>query len=211
MATYDYQQLLDQTCPQLVKYKEFAKTRYEQTLADYPNQVDLSGPIPATGLIVLAEARSTSGIPLDTQPANEYRLAINNFAIEIDITLDGNISITNPALGDKNGINQIKCLENHIEFLEKLTDYETMHFDVYTRGRFRLSNELMTLLVELINNITAGQKYSYINYCDAGLKTQLGQEPPNSTQQIIFNGWVYTKTQVAYKFGNTKIPEVILK
>jgi len=211
MATYDYQQLLDQTYSDRLKHREFPRSRYEQTLADFPNQVDLSGQIPVSGLIVLAEARSTSGIPLDTQPANEYRFAINNFAVEIDIMFGGNISITNPALGDKNGINHIKCLENHIEFLEKLIDYETMHFDVYTKGRFRLSHELMTLLVELINNITAGQKYSYINYCDAGLKTRIEQEPVNSTQQIIFNGWIYNKTQVAYKFGSTKIPEVILK
>ena len=210
MATYDYQQLLSQTYPQRVKHKEFVKSRYEQTLSDLPNQIDLSGPVPGGGLIVLAEARSTAGIPLTEQPANEYRFAINNFAIEIN-AIDGMISIGNPALGDKNGINLIKCLENHIEFLEKLIDYETMHFDVYTKGRFRLSNELMTLLVELINNMTAGQRYPYINYCNAGLKTQIEQEPTNSTQQIIFNGWIYNKTQVAYKFGTTKIPEVILK
>ena len=95
--------------------------------------------------------------------------------------------------------------------MEKLIDYETMHFDVYTKGRFRLSNELMTLFVELINNMTAGKRYPYINYSVAGLTTQIEQEPTNSTQQIIFNGWIYNKTQVAYKFGTTKIPEVILK
>ena len=211
MATYDYQQLLDQTYPNRIRHKEFVRTRYEQTLADFPNQIDLLEPIPESGLVVLAEALSTAGILLGEQSANEYRFAINNFAVEIDIMLGGYISITNPALGDKNGITKINCLENHIEFLEKLIDYETMHFDVYTKGRFRLSNELMTLLVELINNITAGKRYPYINYGVAGLTTQIEQAPPNSEQQIIFNGWIYNKTQVAYKFGAPKIPEVILK
>jgi len=209
MATYDYQQLLDQTYPHRIRHREFVRTRYEQTLADFPNHIDLQEPIQEPGLMVLAEANTAAGTLLSEQPANEYRFAINNFAVEIDAS-NGIISISNPALGDANRINRITCICNHIEFVEKLIDYETMHFDVYTKGRFRLSNQLMTLLVELINNITAGQRYAQINYNNAGLETQLEQEPPNSAQQILFNGWVYNRGHVAYKFGNPKIPVVNL-
>lgn len=201
MATYDYQEILDQTYPHRVRHRTHVKTRYEQTLADFPNKIELGQQIPESGQVILAESRSTAGIQLKTQPANEYRFAINNFAIEIDAD-HGKISISNPEFGDTNNINNIKCIYNHIEFLEKLIDYETMHYDVYTKGRFRLSNELMTLLIELMNNITNGQKYEYTNYSKADLNTHITQEPPNIIQNLVYNGWLYTRSHVAYKFDN---------
>lgn len=209
MATYDYQQLLDNTYPDRVRYRAHIKTRYEQTLADFPNNIDLTEPVPESGVVVLAESRSTAGIPLDTQPASEYRFAINNFAVEIDVDHE-KISISNPQFGDTNNINNIKYIYNHIEFLEKLIDYETIHFDVYTKGRFRLTNELMTLLIELTNNITSGRQYQYVNYSNADLNTRITQEPPNSTPTILFNGWLYTRSHVGYKFDN-KYPVCVLK
>jgi hypothetical protein len=201
MATYDYQSLLNQTYPNCVRHREYTKTIYEQTLSDFPNQLDLTQPIPDAGLVVLAESRSTAGIPLETQPANEYRFAINNFAIEICATTN-TISIFNPQFGDKNSINNISTY-NHIEFQKKIIDYENMHFDVYTKGQFRLSNELSTLLIKLINNITNGKKYQNINYSNAGLNTQITQEPANSVKTLVFDGWVYTRSHVAYKYNNS--------
>ena len=201
MATYDYQQLLDQTFPTRVVNRQYVKTRYEQTLADFPNEIDLEQPLQESGLVILAEAHGTAGTDLNQQPANLYRFALNNWHIEIDI-INNRITISNPQFGKTNTITNIKCIYNHIEFLAKLIDYENMHFDVYTKGRFRLSVELARLLFELMTNIRNGSKYEYSSYNTAGLTTQITQEPVNTAATIIFNGWVYTRSHVAYKFNS---------
>jgi hypothetical protein len=194
MATYDYKELLEQTYPRQPNRQQKLNTRYARTLSEFSNQVDLTQQFPLEeGLVVLAEARSTSGISLATYPANEYRFAINNFVIDIDAAY-GNISITNQALNNTltNTITGIKCLYNHIEFLSKLMDYETMHFDVYTKGQFRISVELTQLLIEIINKINQGGFFPNSSYSNAGLETQITQEPPNNTSKLIFNDLLYT-------------------
>lgn len=202
MATYDYQHLLDQTYPTRVVNRQYVKTRYKQTLEDFPNEIDLEQPLPETGLVILAEAHSTAGTNLNQHPANQYRFALNNWHIEIDIS-NNRFTISNPQYGNTNSLTNIKCIYNHIEFLEKLTDYENMHFDVYTKGRFRLSVELARLLFELMTNITNGVKYEYVSYNTSGLTTQITQEPVNTEPTIIFNGWLYNRSHVPYKFSTT--------
>jgi hypothetical protein len=202
MATYDYQHLLDQTYPTRVVNRQYIKTRYEQTLSDFPNEVDLGQSFQENGLIILAEALSTAGTNLTQEPATQYRFALNNWHIEIDIN-NNRITVNNPQYGKSNSITNIKCIYNHIEFLEKLSDYENMHFDVYTKGRFRLSLELTRLLFELITNITNGAKYEYVSYNTSGLTTQITQEPVNTEPSIIFNGWLYNRSRVPYKFSTT--------
>jgi hypothetical protein len=208
MATYDYQHLLDQTFPTRVSHRQHIKTRYAQTLSDFPNNIDFLQPVPENGLVVLAESRSTAGHDLKTQPAHEYRFAFNNWQIEID-TDNGTIKFINPDHFKNNSIKNIKCLYNHIEFLSKLSDYETMHYDVYTKGRFRLSSELSQLICELIRNIQTGIKYEDVSYATTGLTTKITQEPVNTNTAIVFNGWVYTRNRPVYNF-KFEYPEVIV-
>jgi hypothetical protein len=85
--------------------------------------------------------------------------------------------------------------------------------DTYTKGQFRLSTELATLIFEVIINVQNGIKYDRVTYSEAKLITQISQEfiePKNKVEYVVFNGWKYKKCDVAYKF-NKEFPEVVLK
>jgi len=192
--------------------KYYVPTRYEETISDYPNEVDFQQPIPETGLIVLAESRS--GCKPTQGPAHNYRFALNSWQIELDRDNE-RIIVNNPEYGKQNIITDIQFLEYHVEYLTTLSEYQNMHMDTYTKGRFRLSAELANLIFEVITNIQNGIKYDRVKYSAAKLTTQINQEfiiePKNKTEFIIFGGWMYKRQSLpAYKF-NKEFPEVVLK
>jgi hypothetical protein len=188
----------------------YVKTRYEETMSDFPNEVDFLKPVSETGLVVLAEARS--GCKPTQGPAHNYRFALNNWQIELDRDNE-RIIVNNPEYGKQNIITDIQFLEYHVEYLTTLSEYLNMHMDTYTKGRFRLSTELANLIFEVITNVQNGIIYDRVKYSAARLTTQIGQtflEPKNKTEYVIFGGWMYRRQGVAYKF-NKDFPEVVLK
>lgn len=190
--------------------KYYVPTRYEETMCDYPNEVDFQQPDPEAGLIVLAESRS--GCKPTQGPAHNYRFALNKWQIELDRDND-RIIANNPEYGKQNIITDIRCLEYHVEFLSDLSSYVNHHMDIYTKGRFRLSAELAKLIIEVITNIQNGIIYDRVKYSAAKLTTQITQEylePKNKVEYVIFNGYMYKKHYPAYKF-NKEFPEVVLK
>lgn len=188
----------------------YVPTRYEETMSDYPNEYDFQQPVHETGLVVLAEARS--GCKLTQGPAHNYRFALNNWQVELDLDNEM-LVVNNPDYGKHNIITDIRCLEYHVEYLSELSSYVNHHMDTYTKGRFRLSAELMNLITEVIKNIQNGIKYDRVKYSKSGLSTQISQEflePKNYVEYLVFNGWMYRKCGIAYKF-NKDLPEVVLK
>jgi hypothetical protein len=188
----------------------YVPTRYEETMSDYPNEIDFKTPVPETGLVVLAESRS--GCKPTQGPAHNYRFALNSWQIELDRDNE-RIIVNNPEYGKQNIITDIQFLEYHVEYLTTLSEYNNMHMDTYTKGRFRLSAELAKLIIEIITNIQNGTRFDRVKYSAANLSTQISQEfiePKNKTEFIIFDGWMYRREGVAYKF-NKYFPEVVLK
>ena len=214
MATYDYQEILDQTFPQRTEHKKWALTQYEKILRDFPNEIY----IPLThekhnhlqeGISVLAEALSTAYTDLNLQHANEYRFAINTWQVNIT-TSSGEIEICNPVLGKKSVIREPNCVYNNIEFITKLSAYENMHFDLYTKGRFRLSAELTELLFDMISALQNGIKYAGPVCAESGITQNTTQDKLATTPAILFNGSLYTLSHIPYKFSR-QYPEVVLK
>jgi len=220
MATYDYQEILDQTFPQRTEHKKWALTQYEKILRDFPNEIY----IPLThetqetleihrglqeGISVLAEALSTAYTDLNTQHANEYRFAINTWQVNIT-TSSGEIEIGNPVQGKKSVIRAPGCVYNNIEFITKLSAYENMHFDLYTKGRFKLSAELTRLLFDMISALQNGIKYTGHVRTESDVTQNIVQDKLSATPAILFNGSLYTLSHIPYKFSN-QYPEVVLK
>lgn len=147
----------------------YSRSRHNNILAELPNQIEINN-LEHQPLCVLAIATRTNNYNYnynyhinsnmiahlgDDNPQlfSELTFAINNeYSIELDLVADVLIiRHSNPQKYIKcSNILQLSFTHSSIDLITKLYEINTMHFDNYVKGRFKLSQDLSDIIVSKI-------------------------------------------------------------